>query len=195
MGASSNGLFWKKFQSSWDTFLKIIALKLNSNFGRGTISRVQTISLLNEYNSILLNTILLVFSLNLLYLNSIYINALTLKIRFKGFLWIVKKKNSKAPTSFYKLRAYHFDDFGWDDSQLSLLQTTLSIHRSSLKRTKVISNKDTNRKIWKTEFIYICGSKNGSSSSAVNTGDIWGDVHSSVLDINLIVDTNVATTP
>ena len=33
-----------------------------------------------------------------------------------------------------------------------------------------------NRKIRKTEFIYICGSKNGSSSSTVNTGEIWGDV-------------------
>ena len=32
--------------------------------------------------------------------------------------------------------------------------------------------KDTNRKIRKTEFIYICGSKNGSSSSAVNTGGL-----------------------
>ena len=36
--------------------------------------------------------------------------------------------------------------------------------------------KDTNRKIRKTEFIYICGSKNGSSSSTVNTGEVWGDV-------------------
>ena len=36
--------------------------------------------------------------------------------------------------------------------------------------------KDTNRKIRKTEFIFICRSKNGSSSSAVNTGDIWSDV-------------------
>ena len=32
--------------------------------------------------------------------------------------------------------------------------------------------KDTNRKISRTEFIYICGSKNGSSSSAVNTGEV-----------------------
>ena len=29
--------------------------------------------------------------------------------------------------------------------------------------------KDTNRKIRKTEFINICGSKNGSNSSAINT--------------------------
>ena len=30
---------------------------------------------------------------------------------------------------------------------------------------------DTNKKIRKTEFIYICGSKNGSSSRIVNTGE------------------------
>ena len=35
-----------------------------------------------------------------------------------------------------------------------------------------ISTKDTNRKIRKTEFIYICCSKNGSGNSAVNTGDM-----------------------
>ena len=34
----------------------------------------------------------------------------------------------------------------------------------------------TNRKIRKTEFICICGSKNGSSSSTVNTSEVWGDV-------------------
>ena len=33
----------------------------------------------------------------------------------------------------------------------------------------IILDQDTNRKIRKTEFIYICGSQNGSSSSAVNT--------------------------
>ena len=32
--------------------------------------------------------------------------------------------------------------------------------------------KDTNRKIRKTKFIDICGSKNGSSSSNVNTGEV-----------------------
>ena len=33
--------------------------------------------------------------------------------------------------------------------------------------------KDTNRrKTRKTEFIYICGSKNGTSSSVVNTGEV-----------------------
>ena len=32
--------------------------------------------------------------------------------------------------------------------------------------------KDTNIKIRKTEFIYICGSKNGSNCSAVNSGEI-----------------------
>ena len=36
--------------------------------------------------------------------------------------------------------------------------------------------KDTNRKIRKTEFKDICGSKNGSNSSAVNTGEVLGDV-------------------
>ena len=36
--------------------------------------------------------------------------------------------------------------------------------------------KDTNIKIRKTEFIYICASKNGSSSSTVKTGEVWGDV-------------------
>ena len=35
--------------------------------------------------------------------------------------------------------------------------------------------KDTNRKISKTEFIYICGSKNDSSRSAVNTGEVCRD--------------------
>ena len=35
-----------------------------------------------------------------------------------------------------------------------------------------IPSKDTNRKIRKTEFIYIGGSKNGSSSSTVNTGKV-----------------------
>ena len=40
-----------------------------------------------------------------------------------------------------------------------------------------LANKDTNRKIGKTEFIYcICGSKNGSSNSTVNIGEVWGDV-------------------
>ena len=36
--------------------------------------------------------------------------------------------------------------------------------------------KDTNRKIRMPKFIYICGSKNGSRSSAVNSSDVWGDV-------------------
>ena len=39
----------------------------------------------------------------------------------------------------------------------------------------VLSGKDTNRKIRKirkNEFIYNCGSKNGSSSSTVNTGEV-----------------------
>ena len=37
-------------------------------------------------------------------------------------------------------------------------------------------SKDTNRKIRKTELIYICGSKNGSSCSTVNTAEVWGYV-------------------
>ena len=36
--------------------------------------------------------------------------------------------------------------------------------------------KDTNIKIRKTKFIYTCGSKKGSSSSTVNTGEVWGNV-------------------
>ena len=32
--------------------------------------------------------------------------------------------------------------------------------------------KDTNRKIIRIEFIYNYGSKNGSSSNAVNTGEV-----------------------
>ena len=44
------------------------------------------------------------------------------------------------------------------------------------KWTIIMYYKDTNRKIRKTEFIYICGSKNGSSSCTVNTGEVWGDV-------------------
>ena len=35
---------------------------------------------------------------------------------------------------------------------------------------------DTNRKIRKTEFIYICGSKNCSNNCTENTGEVWGDV-------------------
>ena len=34
-------------------------------------------------------------------------------------------------------------------------------------------SKDTNRKIRKTEFIYICSSNIGFSSSAVYTGEVW----------------------
>ena len=45
-------------------------------------------------------------------------------------------------------------------------------------RCQFTSTKDTNRKIRKTEFICICGSKNGSSSSTVNTGKVWGDMSS-----------------
>ena len=41
---------------------------------------------------------------------------------------------------------------------------------------KFLFGKDTNRKIRKTEFIYICGSKNGSNSSLENTGEVWDDV-------------------
>ena len=37
--------------------------------------------------------------------------------------------------------------------------------------------KDTYRKICKIGFIYVCGSKNGSRSSSVNTGEVWGTVH------------------
>ena len=37
---------------------------------------------------------------------------------------------------------------------------------------KNMLDKDTNRKIRKFEFLYIYGSKNGSSSSAVNTGEV-----------------------
>ena len=40
--------------------------------------------------------------------------------------------------------------------------------------------KDTNRKIRKTEFIYICHSKNGSSSSTVNTGT-WNQNSTTVI--------------
>ena len=36
--------------------------------------------------------------------------------------------------------------------------------------------KDTNRKIKTAEFIYICGSKNGSSHRIVNTGEVWGNM-------------------
>ena len=35
-----------------------------------------------------------------------------------------------------------------------------------------IEVKDTNRKIRKTEFIYICGYKNGSSCRTENTGEV-----------------------
>ena len=38
-----------------------------------------------------------------------------------------------------------------------------------------LASKDTTRKIRKPEFIYICGSKNGFSSSAVKTGEVWGN--------------------
>ena len=52
--------------------------------------------------------------------------------------------------------------------------TLVLIFPKKYRPTAII--KDTNRKIRKTEFIYICGSKKGSSNSAVNTGEIWGDV-------------------
>ena len=41
------------------------------------------------------------------------------------------------------------------DTSYGMSQTIISIF--------IVVNKDTNRKIRKTEFIYICGSKNGSS--------------------------------
>ena len=44
-----------------------------------------------------------------------------------------------------------------------------------LSKTEEVANKDTKRKIIKTKFIYICGSKNDSGTSAVNTGEDWGD--------------------
>ena len=56
------------------------------------------------------------------------------------------------------------------------LQPTVFEDKKSINATKILIlanpryTKATNRKIRKTEFIYICGSKNGSSSSAVNTG-------------------------
>ena len=51
------------------------------------------------------------------------------------------------------------------------------LNRSTHTGEKFQKRKDTNRKIGKTEFIYICGSKNGSSSNTVNTGEVWGDVN------------------
>ena len=48
--------------------------------------------------------------------------------------------------------------------------SNLLFNRNSL--LSVLLHKDTNRKIRNTEFIYICGSKNGSNSSRVNTGEI-----------------------
>ena len=44
-----------------------------------------------------------------------------------------------------------------------------------------INNIDTKRKIGKTEFTYICGSKNGSSSSTVKRGETWGAVQCACL--------------
>ena len=55
----------------------------------------------------------------------------------------------------------------------------MPIHHASRIQSvscKQVRDKDTNRKIRETEFIYICGSKNGSSISTVNTGKVWGDV-------------------
>ena len=43
--------------------------------------------------------------------------------------------------------------------------------RSELLTLTSEITKDTNRKIRKTEFIYICGSKNGSIGSTVITGE------------------------
>ena len=55
------------------------------------------------------------------------------------------------------------------------LTTMMKKCEKLLMASERLPHKDTYRKIRKTDFIYICGSKNGFSSSAVNTGEIWGD--------------------
>ena len=51
-------------------------------------------------------------------------------------------------------------------------QCVLSELANKIIAADTAMHKDTNGKIGKTEFIYICGSKNGSSSSTVNTGKV-----------------------
>ena len=50
--------------------------------------------------------------------------------------------------------------------------TTLSVPEVLGSEAVAVVSKDTNRMIRKTEFIYICGSKNGFSSSAENNGEV-----------------------
>ena len=64
----------------------------------------------------------------------------------------------------------------FSDENEGIQKNTLDISEGirSTSEQKVINviTKDTNRKIRKTEFVYICGSKSGSSNSAVNTGEV-----------------------
>ena len=71
----------------------------------------------------------------------------------------------------------------WVHKKLSSIITLYSTENSSnvyrylflnfsLIKYLIIKSKDTNRKIRKTDFIYICGFKNGSSSSTENTGEV-----------------------
>ena len=56
------------------------------------------------------------------------------------------------------------------------LTTMMKKCEKLLMASERLPHKDTNRKIRKTELIYICGSKNGSSSSTETTGEVRGDV-------------------
>ena len=95
--------------------------------------------------------------------------------------------NSKIRTKKYDklnnndLQAHSFEEFkelvmpmlvtlgpyAYHDSVL-LYKVSIEIIKAPFI-ARIYFRKDTNRKIRKTEFIYICGSKNGSSSSKVNT--------------------------
>ena len=52
------------------------------------------------------------------------------------------------------------------------LNMTLCFYLNNDRSCLALFHKDTYRKIRKTELIHICGSKKGSSSSAVNTREV-----------------------
>ena len=66
----------------------------------------------------------------------------------------------------YKYQAEDVDELAFEVGEV------INVVEYEDPEDQVSKVKDTNRKIRQTEFIYICGSKNGSSSSTVNTGEV-----------------------
>ena len=66
----------------------------------------------------------------------------------------------------YKYQAEDVDELAFEVGEV------INVVEYEDPEDQVSKVKDTNRKIRQTEFIYICGSKNGSSSSAANTGEV-----------------------